>query len=164
MAWTTAEPPASSAFGATGVPGVPEAVKKCSAYPQLHAPRLRRGGRGRRHGNDHCLFLQVIEHDGSLTGRVADNAGVGCIDPHLASARLPHPRRGLCRRRTPSRLRLGGAIRTRRRGGRYGRFLHGAIVYHDAFSNHEKAIAIRNAPPTQPTPNVAKQCANEASL
>ena len=137
-----------------------------SSTGHLRTSRLRRGGRGRRHGNDHCLFLQVIEQDGSLTGRVADDAGVGCIDPHLATARLPHPRRGLCRRRTPGRLRLGGAIRTRRRGGRYGRFLHGAIVYHDAFSNHEKAIALRNGTPAQTahTLNFAKPCANEARL
>ena len=79
----------------------------------LWRPARRRSRRRRRHRDDTGLFLQVIQEDGVLCGRIGNDTGAGRIEAELTITRPPHARCRLGRHSSTRRLRLGGAVGAR---------------------------------------------------
>jgi hypothetical protein len=69
----------------------------------------------RSHRDNGRFFLSMIEHDGVLRDWIGDDAAGRRVDARFAVTRTPQARRRLGRRSAPGRLRLGGALGTRRR-------------------------------------------------
>ena len=101
----------------------------------------RRGSlRRRRHRENRRLFLNMIEHDGLLGGRVGDDAGFRQIEAHLAITRAPHARCRLLWRPATGRLRLGRAVGAGRRSRNVGNLGHSG----GKCSTQSEAIFVRN--------------------
>ena len=84
----------------------------------LRILELRDLRRRRLERDDLSLFGKMIQHDGLPRGRIGDDRGIGCIDPHFPIAGTDHTRWRLHRRSPGGGLHGGDAIgatgRTRR--------------------------------------------------